>query len=298
MKVCVIGGSGFLSGTVVREALAAGHDVSVVTRGKRAVPDGVRALIADRHDVVAFAAALRDAGDFDLVVDCICFNAADAQQDVDVLAGRTKKLVMISTDFVYASEGRPFPVTEAFDRFETVLPYGANKRAAEETFFASVNRLPSVILRPCHIYGPGSQLGCLPSHGRDPQLIDKLRRGETLTLVGGGHFLQQPVYAPDLAKMALSAAATDRAVGGVYHAAGPEVVESRDYYRIVADHLGVKATFDETRVVDYLAAHPEHRPFCCHRVYDMTTAKAAGLAVPSTPLREGLGVHAESLMRG
>ena len=28
------------------------------------------------------------------------------------------------------------------------------------------------ILRPCHIYGPGSQLGCLPLHGRDPKLID------------------------------------------------------------------------------------------------------------------------------
>ncbi|MDP6453177.1 MAG: FtsX-like permease family protein, partial [SAR202 cluster bacterium] len=49
--------------------------------------------------------------------------------------------------------------------------------------------------------GPGSLLGCLPEHGRDPELIEKLQAGDTLRLVGGGHFLQQPIYAEDLAEM-------------------------------------------------------------------------------------------------
>src|SRR5690606_28747557 len=105
--------------------------------------------------------------------------------------------------------------------------------------------LPATILRPCHIYGPGSQLGCLPEHGRDPRLIERLRAGQTLRLVGGGHFLQQPVRAPDLAAMALSAVGNSAAAGQVFNAAGPDVIESRDYYRIIADLLGVPLTIVE-----------------------------------------------------
>ena len=34
------------------------------------------------------------------------------------------------------------------------------------------------ILRPYHILGPGSYLGCIPPHNRDPQLIKKIKSGE------------------------------------------------------------------------------------------------------------------------
>ena len=69
---------------------------------------------------------------------------------------------------------------------------------------ADTGKMGWTILRPCHIYGPGSQLGCLPEHGRDPQLINRLRMGEVLRLVGGGHFLQQPILARDLSETIIS----------------------------------------------------------------------------------------------
>jgi uncharacterized protein YbjT (DUF2867 family) len=39
MKTLVIGGSGFLSGAVVRQLQEAGHEVTVFTRGRRPAPD-------------------------------------------------------------------------------------------------------------------------------------------------------------------------------------------------------------------------------------------------------------------
>ena len=78
-------------------------------------------------------------------------------------------------------------------------------------------------------------LGCLPAHGRDPQLIDRLRAEEPLKLVGGGHFLQQPVLADDLADLILSCAGRASTFGRIYHAAGPDVIESRGYYRVIAE---------------------------------------------------------------
>ena len=60
-KLLVIGGSGFVSGTLTRTAQAYGWDVWTVTRRQRPVPEGVTALVADRYDEAAFAAAIRGA---------------------------------------------------------------------------------------------------------------------------------------------------------------------------------------------------------------------------------------------
>jgi nucleoside-diphosphate-sugar epimerase len=297
MRVLLIGGSGFLSSHVFDACLAARHDVAVVTRGQRPVRAGARAIVADRNDRDAFARAIADAGaTWDLVIDGIGYSAADAQQDVDVLLPRCAQLVFVSTDFVYAREGRPFPVTEAFDRFETAIAYGRSKREAERVLLEAPRRAAVTILRPGHIYGSGSQLGCLPGHGRDAKLIERLRTGETLQLVGNGHFLQQPVYAPDLARTILSCAGNAKASGEVFHAAGPDVIESRTYYDIVASHLGVEAKIEETSVTQFLAGNPDRGSFCCHRVYSMDKARAAGLVVPSTLVADGLREHVRSLL--
>ena len=58
MKVLVIGGSGFVSGAVVRELLASNHEVAIVTRGQRTVTADVRTIAVDRKDRIAFKQAL------------------------------------------------------------------------------------------------------------------------------------------------------------------------------------------------------------------------------------------------
>jgi nucleoside-diphosphate-sugar epimerase len=302
MKLLVVGGSGFLSGTLVRDAVAAGHDVWAVTRGNKPLPAGARAVVADRTDRGAFARAIQDAGQrWDLVVDCIGFTADDARQDLECFAGRADQLVFISTDFVLDPVDRPWMVDETYDRFDAVGPYGRQKREAEVVLLdaargAAGKTLVITVLRPCHIYGPGSQLGCLPLHGRDPQLIDRLRRRETLKLVGGGHFLQQPVLAADLARMAMSCHGNARAAGQLYLAPGPDICASWEYYRMIADVLGVPLSVEEVPIEAFLAKHPERHSFSCHRVYTSDKAKAHGLAVPATPLREGLRRHVESML--
>ena len=61
MKLLVIGGSGFVSGTIARTAVAQGHEVWTVTRGRRQAPPGVHTIVADRKDAAAFRAAVAGA---------------------------------------------------------------------------------------------------------------------------------------------------------------------------------------------------------------------------------------------
>lgn len=297
MKILVVGGSGFVSGTLARCATASGHKVWAVTRGRRPLPDGVRPLIADRHDGTAFRDAILGTREtFDLCVDCIAYRAEDVRQDLAVLPPVTGHFVLISTDFVYDPVHRLFPQPADARRYLRDESYGAHKRRCEETLLAAdTGSMRWTVLRPCHIYGPGSLLGCLPQHGRDPDLIARLRRGEPLRLVGAGRFLQQPLFAEDLAAVALGCASAREAHGRILNTAGPEWVESVQYYRIVAELLGTDLRVEEIPVTTYLAAHPEHASFLCHRIYDLSPLAAAGLPVPATPLAEGLRRHLQSL---
>jgi nucleoside-diphosphate-sugar epimerase len=295
--ILIVGGSGFLSGTLARRAVARGKKVWTITRGQRPLPDGAQALIADRHDRDAFGEVVAAAGhQWDMVVDCIAFQPADIRQDLAVFQTRTRHLVFVSTDFVYDPMRRQFPQSEDTEYYVSD-GYGANKRLCElELVKSDTGEMAWTVLRPTHIYGPGSGLGCLPAHSRDPDLINRLRRGETLQLVGGGHFLQQPILARDLADLILSIGGNQDTYRKTYNAAGPEIIESREYYAIIASVLGVGLEIEELPVSEYLVAHPEAAPFLCHRIYDLKGVQASGAAVPQTPMDQGLREHVESLL--
>ena len=301
MKTLIIGGSGHVSGAVARVALAQGHQVWTVTRGQRPLPEGVNALTADRNDADAFRAAITGADmQWDLVVDCICYQPEDMDQDLALFPGRAKQFVFVSTDFVFDPARRVFPQPQDGITLPAEgcaeLSYGQRKRVCElKLMNADTGEMKWTIVRPCHIYGAPSQLGCLPLHSRDEKLIARLRDGEALCLVGGGHFLQQPVLARDLAELIMSIAGNERSFNEVFNTAGPEIVESRKYYQIIADVLGVGLTVEEVSVQEFLAKNPDKAPFCCHRVYDLAKLRASGLKVPSTGIEQGLREHVRAL---
>lgn len=293
MKILILGGSGFVSGTLARTARDLGYGVWVVTRGRKPLPEGVTSLRADRKDTEAFKGVVASAGvTWDLVVDCIGFDLDDMRQDLQVFPGLAGHFIFISTDFVFDPARRCFP--QPADNPATLSDdsYGGRKRSCElELIRTDTGDMQWTVFRPCHIYGPGSSLGCLPGALRDPDLLERIRAGEALRLVGGGHFLQQPVFAPDLAGLILSAAGNPMANRRIYMSAGPEIAESAAYYRMIAEALGTGLRIEEVPVTSSLEAHPEWKPYLCHRIYDQTPLRLDALKTPNTPLREGLRRH-------
>lgn len=296
-KILILGGSGFVSGHLVRQALSDGYDVWTVTRRATETDERVHCLHADRNDEDAFLKAVTEPGIvWDAVLDCICKEPQHAKQDVSVFPGLAGQLIMVSTDFVYEPDFLRFPQNEDAVRYET-SGYGGNKRLCEEIF---ENHCPEslkwTVLRTGHIYGPGSRLGGMPKHSRDADLIEKMRNGQELELVAAGHFLQHPHFVKDFVKVMLSCIGNEKAYNQIFLTGGPCAVEARHYYEIIADILGVPLKIKEVPIEKYKAEHPEHREFLCNRVYDLTKMKQAGLYVSSTTLEDGLKEHVESLL--
>ena len=288
-RVLLLGGSGFLSGTVARLAAAEGHEVMIVTRGRRPVPPGVATIVADRQDRPAFTRAIAaQREDWDLVIDGIAYTPEDAEQDIVTFADRTARLVFVSTDFVYDPLRRRNPQTEHEAAYATE-GYGGQKRAAERVLSETApSSLPWTILRPGHIYGPGAPLGCLPLHGRDPELVAHILERRPLRLLEGGRYMQHPIFAPDLAETILAVGRAPAAAGRVINVAGPEVITSRTYYETLAQLLDREVVIEPVTAAPFLAAHPDKAPFCCDRIYDLTALRATGVPLPSTPLKTGL----------
>jgi nucleoside-diphosphate-sugar epimerase len=298
-RLLIIGGSGFLSGTLADTAVSQGHDVYTLTRGQKPVPKGVTSLIADRHDEAAFREAVLKPGcHFDAVVDCICYTPEEARQDIEQFRELTDHLIFISTDFVYDPSKRWFPQTEENTDYLTDGSYGAKKRLCELEFIeGDTGKMAFTILRPAHIYGPGSYAGCLPMESRNPRLISKIMEGKPLSLTGGGYFLQQPVFAPDLSELILSCIGNEKTYDEIFCAMGPDIIESRRYYEIIGEYLGKEVFIEEIPVDKYLTEHPAEKSFMCHRIYDLAKLKNTGVEIPSTGIRDGLYKHIESLLK-
>jgi len=297
MKFLLFGGSGFVSGRVLRFALEAGHGVIAITRGELPFPQsgGFEHIRADRNETDL--SAIADSHEFDAVLDVICQNPDHIAQSVD-LARRCKRVVMVSSDYAYDPAHRKLFMKESDARFSDREDYGGNKRRAELALMQAQaeGRCAATILRPPHIYGPGSNPGTIPQHGRRPTLLQDIRGGRTLNRLHAGLGLIQPIHADDLARLILAVAGNDAAIGEDFTAAGPDLMTHLEYYQEIARCLG--AELSATAYCPGPDAQDVNAYVAGHRYYDTTKLDALVPDFPYTPFRDGIEAWVSALLDG
>ena len=289
LRILILGGSGFLSGDLARRAVQAGHQVTIVTRGQRPIPEGVVALHADREQPGELANAMQEwslkqpkpSQPFDLVVDFLARTPKHIQQDLDLFCGTPQThLVVLSTDQVYSPQHRTFPQTEDHAVFLEDQSDFAEKRRCEELLLHQDSTSRWTVLRPSIVLGAGGRLDFFPEHLHDDMMTERLCREEPIRLAGGGHFLCQPIYVGDLSELILACPATAGAAGKILDCPGPETLEIRQIFELSAKQLGKAISITEVSVAQRLKAHPEEAPWLCHRFYPHGPLRLSGLPVP------------------
>jgi len=185
MKILLIGGSGFIGKFVVRDLIAAGHDVAVYHRGRTTSPllKGAHGIIGDRSELgwkrMDFMRVRPD-----VVIDCILSSGVQAKGVMDVFRGVTPRIVVLSSQDVYRAYGvllgletgalQPVPITEDSDLRSHLRPFGADhlkrmqgifnwvddeyEKIEVERAVANDPDLPATVLRLPMVYGPGDPL--------------------------------------------------------------------------------------------------------------------------------------------
>jgi len=218
MRLLVVGGSGFLGGYVLREAVRQEHQVVALARSaaaaRRVEGHGAHPLAGDLDDArrldEAFSAARCEA--------LVCLASLGHGHGPGLVAAAEeaglRRAVFVSTTAV-----------------TTTLHASAKqvRLAAEEQIRGS--GLDWTIVRPTMIYGAAGDRNL-------SRLLRLLSRAPLLPVPGTGESLHQPVHVADVASAVLTAVQRPAAIGSRYDVAGPEPLPFTELLQTCARAVG------------------------------------------------------------
>ena len=241
MKVLFIGGTGIISTACTALAVERGIEMTLLTRGKRELPRGVRTI---NEDVNSPSLPEKLAGEkFDAVVDWIAFTAADIERDINLFRGHTRQFVFISSASAYQKPATHYMITESTPLANPYWDYSRNKIACEERLMKAYREeaFPITIVRPSLTYGETLIPLVLNSWAEmSYTIVDRMIRGEKVIVPGDGTSLWGLTHNSDFAKGFVGLLGSEQAIGHAFHITSDEVLTWNQIFRIVGEAVGVE----------------------------------------------------------
>ncbi|NCJ06822.1 NAD-dependent epimerase/dehydratase family protein [Synechococcales cyanobacterium C] len=226
MRILVMGGTRFIGVYLIRLLLAQGHEVSIFSRGKRPIPQGVRHLQGDRQDGAQLKAALATE-DFDVIFDNNGRELSDTQPLVEIFQGRIQQFIYMSSAGVYLkSDQMPHREGDALD------PNSRHRGKSETEDYLQAQGLPFTAIRPTYIYGSQNY------NDLEAWFFDRIVRDRTLPIPGNGTHFTQFGHVNDLAAAMVATLGNPQAVGQIYNISGARAVTFNGLARACAIAAG------------------------------------------------------------
>jgi len=240
MRVLFIGGTGFISTAVSKQAIAKGFELFLLNRGMRPTDlPGSNHITANIHKPEEVLTALQGL-EFDVVVDWIAYEPKDIENDLALFRGRTRQFVFISSASAYQKPPAQYLITESTPLHNPYWEYSRNKIACEERLMQAYREegFPVTIVRPSQTYDPNFPIaiggwGCYT-------LADRLKKGLPIIVHGDGSSLWVATHAEDFGRGFLGLLGNEKATGHAFHITTDEVLTWNQIYQTIAETLGVK----------------------------------------------------------
>lgn len=239
-SVFVTGGTGFVGTALVTRLITEGYKVRVLARKTSKVEPivrlGAEVVRGDLTDRESFDAGVAGC---DAVIHLAAGTSGSAQDIQAATVGGTRNVLELcrrhsSRRLVYVSSCSVYGVADyaddavvsenaSLERFpERRGAYSASKHQAEVEVaeFMRSSNVPTVILRPGTIYGPGGAL-YTPMMG--------FSKGSLFVVIGMGDFVLPVVYINNLVDAIVLALEKDEAVGQTFNVVDPERLTKRAY---------------------------------------------------------------------
>jgi nucleoside-diphosphate-sugar epimerase len=234
-----LGGTGNISSACVERALACGHEVAILTRGRRSsgLAARVHGISGEREDT-AFLQRVAEAGSYDAVVDFLAFRPEQVEAAIEAFAGRVGQYVFISSASVYERPVRRYLVSEETPRANPFWEYSRAKIACEDRLLLGYRQqgFPATIVRPSYTYGPS----WIPSGfgGQDYTIVDRIRRGLPIVCHGDGSSLWVMTASADFAVGLVGLLGQKDAFGEAFHITSDEVLTWDGVYQAIGEAAG------------------------------------------------------------
>ncbi|WP_062076369.1 NAD-dependent epimerase/dehydratase family protein [Demequina globuliformis] len=250
MRILIVGGTGLISSEVAHTLARAGHDLTLITRGRSttaSAPAGAHTITADATAPDALRAALRGprlrGESFDAVLQSVAFTPEHVAQDIETFAPLTQQYMLIATSASYATFDRFHALSEGDPQRNDYWEYARLKAQAEQVLRerADAAGLPWTIVRPAHTYGP-SKIPAYTGNSRLPwTIVDRMRRGADIPVPGDGTALWTLTHARDVAAGIAGLMGNARALGEAVHITSDEALTWNAIYATIARAAGLTA---------------------------------------------------------
>lgn len=239
MKALFIGGTGTISMAVTSLAMDRGWDITLLNRGSKPVPKGMRSIVTDIHDEAAVAKAVE--GEFyDVVAQFIAFTAEDVKRDIRLFQGKTRQYIFISSASAYQKPVTDYRITESTPLINPYWQYSRDKIEAEDALMAVSRRegFPVTIVRPSHTYNGTKPPVCVHGAKGNWQILKRILEGKPVIIPGDGSSLWTLTHSSDFAKGYVGLMGNPHAIGHAYHITSDESLTWNQIYGTIADALG------------------------------------------------------------
>lgn len=260
VNILCIGGTGLISRAVVFEALAEGHDVWVMNRGRSTLESHVgahRTLIADASNETQVRQARGDLH-FDVVIQWTVFVASQVELDIRLYRD-VAQYVFISSASAYQKPPAHWLVRETTPLVNPYWQYARDKIACEEVLRRAhaTTGFAATIVRPSLTYGDSQIPVAIGSWTRPYTIVERMRRGAPILVPGDGTSLWTLTHNSDFARGLVGLLGRAEAIGEVFHVTSDEALTWNQIYREVGVAAGVEPTLLHVPSDALVAANPE-----------------------------------------
>jgi nucleoside-diphosphate-sugar epimerase len=251
LNLLFIGGTGQISLPVVHEALAAGHRVSVVNRGRAGIglPEGVSTIVGDMDDADPYARL--GEGSWDVVCQFRAYRPEQVAKDIDTFSGRAGQYIFISSASAYQKPARHYLITERTPLENPYWEYSRNKIACEQMIRGQTG-MPWTIVRPSHTLRTGMPM----AFGDGDAVARRLLRGAPVLVHGDGTSLWTLTRSADFAVPFVRLFANPAALGEDFQITNDRGFTWDEITNAVAAGLGVKAKIVHVPTDTLVRYHP------------------------------------------
>lgn len=250
-KILFIGAPGHISTHSVNEVCRLGHEAAAIKRSSVSDEDlkyDIQMFYGDRDDR-RFLENVVEEYQPDIVADFVCYKYYQAQLISDVLKGKVKQYVFVSSIDYYNMPLNKLPWKEEYGvaAMPYITEYAVSKYECEKLLMRKYveENFPVTIVRPGYCINKKALLPFF--HGRNwltegnRSVVERLRAGKPLIIPGDGNTIFQPGSAKLHGEMIAWLLGREFAIGEDYNCVPREHSTLDEYVRLVARLAGAKA---------------------------------------------------------
>ncbi|MFY8148101.1 MAG: NAD-dependent epimerase/dehydratase family protein [Prochlorococcaceae cyanobacterium] len=237
MNILVMGGTRFVGKPLVASLQAAGHALTLFTRGRNPVPAGVEALVGDRTTAEGLE-ALRGRR-FDVIVDSSGRTLADTSAVIERTGAPSHRLVYVSSAGVYA-DSELWPLTEE----SPTDPQSRHAGKLDTEAWLREQGIAFTSFRPTYIVGPGNY------NPVESWFFDRIVHGRPVPLPGDGSTITQLGHVEDLAAAMARCIEVEAAANRIYNCSSVQGITFRGLVAAAARACGKDPGSVEIRSFD------------------------------------------------